>query len=263
MNLQLNGKRALITGGSRGIGKAIAYSLASEGAKVAICSRNEKDITTVANTLSKATSSTVYGIKADMRDLDSIKDLFSKTIANLGGIDILVNNAARVSGGSTPDSLLEVTDELLRYDFETKMLGYVRAAREAAHEMIQNRWGRIINISGVADLAISAGMRNIALVSLTKSLSEELGPYGITTNAILPGFVVTEDRKVRLELLSAKTGIAPEILESENANSTSLKRIVTSKEIASVVSYLCSPLAQSITGEALSVGGGGSSTIPY
>ena len=156
-----------------------------------------------------------------------------------------------------------MTDELLRYDFETKMLGYVRAAREAAHEMIQNRWGRIINISGVADLAISAGMRNIALVSLTKSLSEELGPYGITTNAILPGFVVTEDRKVRLELLSAKTGITPETLESENATSTSLNRIVTSKEIASVVSYLCSPLAQSITGEALSVGGGGNRTIPY
>ena len=266
MNLQLSGKRALVTGGSRGIGKAVAHALASEGVRVVICSRNVEEITKAATELSKSTSSDVFGVHADMGNHLSIKALLSETIAKLGGLDILVNNAARVSGGPTPDSLLEGNDELLRYDFETKMLGYVRAAREAAPQMMKNQWGRIINISGMAargGVAISAGMRNIALISLTKSLSKELGPYGITSNAVLPGAVITENRKARLEMISAKSGVPPATLDLQDANSTALKRVVTSSEIGGVVTYLCSPLAQSITGEALSVAGGGNRTIPY
>ena len=249
MNLQLSGKRALVTGGSRGIGKAVAHALANEGVRVVICSRNVEEITKAATELSKSTSSDVYGVHADMGNHLSIKALLSETIAKLGGLDILVNNA-----------------ELLRYDFETKMLGYVRAAREAAPQMMKNQWGRIINISGMAargGVSISAGMRNIALIGLTKSLSKELGPYGITSNAVLPGAVITENRKARLEMISAKSGVSPATLDLQDANSTALKRVVASNEIGGVVTYLCSPLAQSITGEALSVAGGGNRTIPY
>jgi len=266
VDLQLGSKRALVTGASRGIGKAIAMELAREGASVVICSRNREQIEATTSEIAAETGATVVGFVADTSDGDAIKRLVADCVGTLGGLDILVNNAARVSGGATPDSLLGGTDELLRGDFETKMLGYVRCAREAAPHMLTAGWGRIINVSGMAARgggSVSAGMRNISLVSLSSSLAQELGPHGVSVNTVLPGAVLTEDRPARLRALAERQGTTAEVLDRTDAQRNAIKRVVSAAEIGAVVAFLCSPLSQAVTGEAISVGGGGSRAIVY
>ena len=252
MNLQLSGKRALVTGGSRGIGKAVAHALASEGVRVVICSRNLEEITKAATELSKSTSSDVYGVHADMGNHLSIKALLLETIANLGGLDILVNNAARVSGGPTPDSLLEGNDELLRYDFETKMLGYVRAAREAAPQMMKNRWGRIINISSPGSTKVlnnyfSIGVSKAALESITRYMAFDLAHKGINVNSISSSLVETDAIKHFPNQSEIK-----EILSRRNPKQ---KKLIT-EDIAKAAVMLCTEESEMIVGQNILVDGG-------
>ena len=266
MDLELQGKAALITGGSRGIGKAAARQLAREGVSVAICSRNEEQAKAAAEELTAETEGRVIGFRADTADYDDIKALVAKTVETFGRLDILVNNAARVGGGPVPDSLLGGTDDLMMEDFQVKMLGYVRVARECAPHMERGGWGRIINISGMAARAsagVSTGMRNSAVVNLSKVLADELGPKGVTVNCLMPGAVLTEMFAERTEANASRRGTSAAEMEQAMAASNAIRRIVTAEEIADVITFLCSPKALSITGEALSVSGGGSRAVFY
>jgi NAD(P)-dependent dehydrogenase (short-subunit alcohol dehydrogenase family) len=258
MDLQLSGKKALVTGGSRGIGKSIARQLAREGVDCAICARNEGSLRAAADELAQDTGQRILPFVADMLDGEAIKRLVGQAAEALDGIDILVNNAAR-RGGSVPDDFNRVTDELILKDFTEKFLGYFRCAREVAPYMRANGWGRIINISGGAARSaggISAGARNAATIHMTKTLSIELGPHGINVNAIYPGAVLTEDRMAQIAARGEADAGPP---RADNA----IGRMVTTDEIAYVVVFLASPLAAGITGEVISVMAGSGNSVYY
>jgi NAD(P)-dependent dehydrogenase (short-subunit alcohol dehydrogenase family) len=265
VDLQLQGKRALITGGSRGIGKAVARQLALEGVDCAICGRTEATIKAAAKELAAETGRKVVPLVADTAKADSITKLVDDTVAALGGLDILVNNAARV-GGSAPEDLEHVTDDLILQDFTEKYLGYFRCARAAAPHMRANGWGRIINISGMAARntgGFSAGPRNASVAHLTKNLSVELGPYGINVAGIYPAGTVTENLLARFTDRAQREGTSVDDLLKQAGASTAIGRIVTAEEIANVATFLCSPLAAGITGEMIPVTGGVGRNVYY
>ncbi|WP_338753064.1 SDR family NAD(P)-dependent oxidoreductase [Bacillus sp. FJAT-52991] len=257
MDLKLAGKKALIVGGSRGLGKAIARQLALEGVDCTICARNEVTLKATAEELAHETGRNIYPIVADTTNPDSIRNLAEQAAAAMGRIDILINSGARVGGGE-PEDFHNIKDELILKDFEEKYMGYFRSIRAVAPYMIENNWGRIINISGLAAKLggnfFSSGPRNASVVHLTKSASMELGKHGINVNAVYPAVVETEtlrDRFPNEEDVQKATAMYP------------IGRLVTAEDIAYVVAFLASPLSISMTGEVLSVTGGIGNTVNY
>ncbi|MCJ8014742.1 SDR family oxidoreductase [Paenibacillus sp. KQZ6P-2] len=257
MDLKLLGKKALIVGGSRGIGKAIARQMALEGVDCTICSRNESSLKIAAEELAQETKRNIYPIVADTTNPDSILKLVENSAAAMGSIDILINSGARV-GGQVPEDFNSIKDELILKDFEEKYMGYFRSIRAVAPYMIKNNWGRIINISGLAARIggnyFSSGPRNASVVHLTKSASMELGKHGITVNAVYPGIVSTE---------AFREQVTDEDTLRQLAAMNSLGRLITAEEIANVVTFLASPLSASINGDVLSVTGGIGNTVYY
>ena len=160
-----------------------------------------------------------------------------------------------------------ISDEQIVKDFEEKFLGYYRCAREAAPYMKQAGWGRIINLSGGAGrtpgTAISTPARNIASVSLTKSLANTLGPFGINVNAIYPGTTITEAVLERHRQQAERQGKTADAYLDELRQRSVIRHLVSAEDVAHVVTFLCSPLAVSITGEAISVAGGVNADMHY
>ena len=266
MDFGLSDKVALVTGGSRGIGYAIAQALAAEGTSVAICSRNEAASQKAAAEIAQSTGSNVIGLRADMGDAGDIAALVAVTVTQLGGLDVLVNNAATIGGTGGIDTLAELNEPLLQADFQVKMLGYLRCAKEAYPHMEAKGWGRIVNIDGLATrqaAGISGGMRNAAVMNATKVLSEELGPKGITVNAVHPGATKTEALAPRLAGQMERTGKTLEEVEADMAAGLAIRRLVTAPDIANVVAFLCSDQAAAVTGESISAAGGGGKAIFY
>jgi NAD(P)-dependent dehydrogenase (short-subunit alcohol dehydrogenase family) len=182
MDLQLEGKRAIVTGGSRGIGKAIARQLALEGADVVIAARTAGPLEVTAAELSRETGLEIIPITVDTGKEESVNRLVATAIDRFGRIDILVNNAA-VPGGISPATRLDqVVDEQVLEDINIKVVGYLRTARALAPHLVKNGWGRIINIGGLAIHRTGrpvATLRNVGVAAITKNLADELGPKGI------------------------------------------------------------------------------------
>ena len=182
MDLELTGKVAIVTGGSRGIGKAVAHALAREGADVALISR---DITTgkqAAQEIAQNSGRRIAGYSADTSDDHAVKTAIAQIAGYFGRIDILVNAAAQPGGQSRPPKLAEITNEHFWADMNVKVMGYLRCAREATPHMARGKSGRIINISGLAARqtgSMIGTMRNISVAGLTKTLADELAPLGI------------------------------------------------------------------------------------
>ena len=262
MDLKLGGKKAVITGGSRGIGKAIALELASEGVDVAICSRSQEALEFSAKEIREKTGNTVFCSVADTTDDSSVSKFIVESASNLGGIDILINNAA-APGGLVMGALSEADPKELLLDIDTKIVGYMRVAKHAAPHMTSQNWGRIINIGGLAARnggAIS-GMRNIALTHFTKTLSNQLGPKGVTVNIVHPGATRTEQTEGSQIAKARELGITVEEVETQSASNLDIRRIVDSQEIAYLVAFLVSPKAGAITGESIAAGGGAGSAV--
>ncbi len=266
MDLQLRGKKAVVTGGSAGMGKAIARQLAREGCDVAIGARTEARLRDAAREIAEETERTIVPLTVDTLEPESIKRFVRHAAGALGGKQILANSAARV-GGTIPDDMNSISDEQIMKDFEEKFLGYYRCAREAAPYMKQAGWGRIINLSGGAGrtpgTAISTPARNIASVSLTKSLANTLGPYGINVNAIYPGTTLTEAVLARDRADAGRHGKTLEVYLEELRQRSPVRHLVTAEDVAYVVTFLCSPLSVSINGEAISVSGGMNADMHY
>ncbi len=266
MDLQLRGKKAVVTGGSAGMGKAIARQLAREGCDVAIGARTEARLRDAAREIAEETERTIVPLTVDTLEPESIKRFVRHAAEALGGIKIMANCAARV-GGTIPDDMNSISDEQIMKDFEEKFLGYYRCAREAAPYMKQAGWGRIINLSGGAGrtpgTAISTPARNIASVSLTKSLANTLGPYGINVNAIYPGTTLTEAVLARHRADAGRHGKTLEVYLEELRQRSPVRHLVTAEDVAYVVTFLCSPLSVSINGEAISVSGGMNADMHY
>jgi len=267
MDLQLNGKRALVTGGSRGIGKAIARALADEGCDVAIAARDRTRLDDAAAELRAATGRTILAVEVETGDDASVRAMVGQVRDHLGGIDILVNNAARPGGGpGVPPKLAEITDSAFYDDVNVKVMGYLRCAREVAPLMSANGWGRIINISGLAARiggSIIGTVRNVSVAALTKVLADELGPSGINVTVVHPGGTKTEAVIGAIEARAESLGVPVDELEAQMAQRTLVRKLITAEEVAWVVAFLASPRSISITGDAIVVGGGLAGAVHY
>ncbi|MGE3836217.1 MAG: SDR family NAD(P)-dependent oxidoreductase, partial [Acidimicrobiia bacterium] len=189
MDLELTGKRAIVTGGSRGIGKAVARQLLAEGAVVGIAARDQARIDAAVAELS-AGGGRVAGRSCDTTDDDSVRAMVAALVGALGGVDILVNAAAMPGGVAPPPTLLDVTTEALWTEVNTKVMGYLRCAREVAPAMVAQGWGRIVNVSGLAARQtgnLLGSVRNVSVAALTKNLADELGPHGVNVTVVHPG----------------------------------------------------------------------------
>ena len=242
MDLGLAGRVAIITGGSRGIGRAIAHVLASEGVDVAICARQRQALDEAAKALTQDTGRRVIPIVADTMSSESVAHLVDATLTAFGRLDVLVNNAS-TPGGMVRGPLAEADDKTLLEDIDTKVVGYLRCAKAVAPHMQQRRWGRIINIGGLSGRRSGniSGLRNAAIVHLTKTLADELGAHGITVNLVHPGATRTERTDAETE---------------RRAASNAIRRIVDASEIAQVVTFLASTKAANVTGVAIDASGG-------
>ncbi len=257
MDLELAGKSAIVTGASVGIGKAVARELAREGVDVVICARREELLAQAAKELEAETGRRILAVPADTTNTQSVKGLVDAAVEAFGKVDILVNNAA-APGGLVGGGLADASDEDLLSDIDTKVVGYLRCAQAVAPIMQGQKWGRIINIGGLAarNSGTYSGVRNLALVHMTKTLSNELGPDGITVNVVHPGATRTERTGPMLEEQAQRQGISVEDAEKRMAQGLAIRRIVDATEIGYVVTFLASPKAEAITGEAIAAGGG-------
>jgi NAD(P)-dependent dehydrogenase (short-subunit alcohol dehydrogenase family) len=242
MELGLTGRVAIVTGGSRGIGLAIARELASEGVDVAICARQRQALEDAATAVAKETGRRIVPIVADMMSSESVAHLVDATVAALGRVDVLVNNAS-TPGGMVRGPLAEADDKTLLEDVDTKVIGYLRCAKAVAPHMRQRAWGRIVNIGGLSGRRSGniSGLRNAAVVHLTKTLADELGAHGITVNLVHPG-------PTRTERTDAET--------ERRAATNAIRRMVDAREIAQVVAFLASTKAANVTGVAIDASGG-------
>jgi NAD(P)-dependent dehydrogenase (short-subunit alcohol dehydrogenase family) len=266
MDLQLDGKRALVTGGSKGIGRAIARQLALEGVDLVIAARNVADVDIAARELAAETGRKIVGLTVDTQDDTSVRALVAATVAALGGLDILVNAAAKPGGQAPPPKLAEITDDLFWDDVNVKVMGYLRMAREAAPHMAAAGWGRIINISGLAARqtgSIIGSIRNVAVSALTKNLADELGPKGVNVTVVHPGLTRTEKTAPLVAARAASAGVSPEEIEQRLAANVTIGRLVDMAEIADVVAFLASPRSVAINGDAIACGGGVKGPIHY
>lgn len=267
MDLQLTGKRALVTGGSRGIGKAVARALLAEGVDVALLARDPERLAVSVAELSLASTRRVVGVSADTGDDGAVKKAVIEAEAALGGgIDILVNAAAEPAGYVSPPLLAEITGEYFHQQMDIKVLGYLRAAQAIAPGLKDRGWGRIINISGLA--ARSTGnavgsIRNVGVAALTKNLADELGPYGINVTVVHPGVTVTERTAALVAHHAQRRGVDESVVRADFDSGNSTGRVVTAEEVADVVVFLASPRSRAINGDAIPVGGGAPRVIHY
>ena len=217
MELGLQGKHAIVTGGSRGIGKAIARELAREGVDVAIVARNKEDLEATARELSAETNRRIVPLAADVTSKDQVDRMVAEAAQQLGGLHILVNSGSAPGGSTTATGPIEtVIDEDLIEDFNVKYVGALRCSRAVIPFMKKAGWGRIINISGGnARNAgnLSGGARNAGLVHMTKTLAVQLGRHGITVNCIHPGTTRTERTPSLLASRATQLGVSPEEAE--------------------------------------------------
>ena len=267
MDLELKGRRALVTGGSRGIGKAIALALAHEGVDVALLARNAAALDAAAAELAAATGRQVVGVSADTTSDDQVRQAVAEAVRRLGGpIDILVNAAAEPAGFAGPPKLAEITGAFFHAEMDTKVMGYLRCAREVVPGMRAQRWGRIVHISGLAARQTGnavGSMRNIAVAALAKNMADELGPSGINVTVVHPGLTRTERTAPLLAARAAAQGVSIAAVEEQMAASNSINHLVDAAEVAHVVAFLCSPKARAINGDAIAVGGGAPRSIHY
>jgi NAD(P)-dependent dehydrogenase (short-subunit alcohol dehydrogenase family) len=266
MDLNIKGKVAIVTGGSRGIGKAIALELAREGAEVAIVARDAEALEAARAAIAGETTRPIAAISADTGDDASVKAMVAEALARFGRIDILVNCAAQPAGQSKPPALAEVTAEALWADVNVKVMGYIRTAREVAAPMIRQGGGRIINISGLAARStgsIIGSIRNVSVAALTKNLADELGPKGVTTVCVHPGLTYTEKTPGVVSARAAARGVEPAEIEQQMAALNLVGRLITAEEIAYLVAFLASPKSVAINGDVIAAGGGTPGAIHY
>ncbi|GIF26616.1 NAD(P)-dependent dehydrogenase (short-subunit alcohol dehydrogenase family) [Actinoplanes tereljensis] len=243
MGLELDGKRAIVTGGGTGIGYAIALELARQGAQVAITSRRTEVLSEAARRIKDEIGADVLPVTADTGDDESVKALVATVHNAFGGVDILVNNAAEQPAQHGP-SYTDATDEWFQRQLNVKVIGYLRTIRAVAPLLIENGWGRIINISGTGSrqtVSVIGSVRNASVTALTKNIADELGPHGINVTAVHPGPTRTE----RYQELRGDQ-------EVENV----IGRVVEPEEVAWVVAFLASPRSVAITGDGIVAGGG-------
>src|SRR5262245_38531953 len=241
MELGLNGKNAIVTGGSLGIGKAIARELAREGVNVAIVARSKDVLETTARELEAETRRRVIPLVADVTSREQVDRMVAQAAEQLGGLHILVNSGSPPGGSAGATGPIEsIVDEDLLQDFNVKYVGALRCARAVIPHLKQQKWGRIINISGTnARNAgnLSGGARNTSPLHLAKTLAVQLGRFGITVNCIHPGTTRTERTPRLLAGRAKELGTTPQEAEQrdfapDSPRGNAICRMVYASEIA-------------------------------
>ena len=266
MDLELTGKVAIVTGGSRGIGKQVARQLALEGADVAIVARDQATLEGTRKELADESGRRILAISCDTTNDDSVRAMARQVQDTFGRIDILVNAAARAGGQAPPPKLDEIDEAAFDDEMHTKVLGYLRCAREVVPSMRQNGWGRIVNVSGLAARGtgtILGSVRNVSVVALTKNLADELGPQGINVTVVHPGGTRTEKTADVVAARAEAEGITHQEVEARMAQANSIKHFVDASEVAYVITFLCSPKSIAINGDVIAAGGGAPRSIYY
>jgi NAD(P)-dependent dehydrogenase (short-subunit alcohol dehydrogenase family) len=272
MDLGLAGKKAIIAGGSRGIGKAIATEFAREGVECVITSRNMADLEAAAADIARETNIKVIPIACDVTDRAAVEGMVDQAASALGGLNILVNSASLPGGSPNAIGAIEtVDDDALLGDFNVKYLGALRCARAAIPHMKQAGWGRIINISGGNARTpgnLSGGARNGSLVHFSRTLALQFGRDGITVNCIHPGSTRTERTAPMLEERARKDGITVAELEQRMyavgaPRTNAIGRMVEAQEVAYAAVFLASEQARAMTGELLCPNGGAGNAVYY
>jgi len=242
MQINLTNRVALVTGSTRGIGRAIAGTLGECGAKVAVVGRDKSTADAVARELGRD----ARGFACDVSDTAGVAQLVADVEGELGSLDILVNNA-----GITRDNVvMRIKDDDWNAVIDANLRGAFAAIRAASRGMMKRRWGRIINIASVVGLTGNKGQANYAaskagLIGLTKSVAKELGSRNILVNAIAPGFIDTEmTAAMTPEARAALTGVIP------------LERLGSPADVAAAVAFLASEHAAYITGQVIVIDGG-------
>ena len=254
----LNNKLALITGGGRGIGRAIGLTFARQGASVAVAARTLEQVTQVADEIKSTTGGTSLAVVCDVSSRESVEKMFADVREHFGrDVDIMVNNA----GVAESALLTNTSDELWDKHIAINLTGTFYCTRAALPAMLKSGWGRIINIASIAGktgapyiTAYAASKHGV--MGLTRSLAVEVGASGVTVNAICPGYVDTEMVSRGIERITTKTGrSADEAMESLKKMSPQ-NRLVTSEEVASLALLLASDEGRGINGQGLNIDGG-------
>jgi NAD(P)-dependent dehydrogenase (short-subunit alcohol dehydrogenase family) len=265
MDLGLTGKRAIVTGASKGIGLAVAHALAAEGVDVVLAARTQDVLEKAAAAVAERSGRRAIPVVADTGDDTSVQALVDRAVAELGGVDILVNNASNQAIGAGFPDLAGTTDDAFWGDVNIKVVGYLRTSRAVAPHLVAQGWGRIINVSGLGyrqTHSIVRSIRNVSVAALTKNLADELGPHGVNVTVVHPGQTRTESKTRQFRDAADAAGIDVATYEKQIANN-SIGRVVDATEVADVITFLASPRSISITGDAVAVGGGLLGTVNY
>jgi NAD(P)-dependent dehydrogenase (short-subunit alcohol dehydrogenase family) len=253
MELGLGGRRAIVTGASRGIGAATARALAAEGAAVALIGRDVDALRAVAASIGESAVVSV----ADLSKADEVQRAIGECVSGLGGVDILVNNAGASSNGTLDD----ITDEHWQASFDLKVMGYVRCMRAVLPTMRAQHFGRIINVGGTAGIRATPGYvlasLNAALVHLTRATAEHVGPDGISVVSLHPGPTMTERLRTMLARGADAAGVdVDEFAATRIAGGLPLRRVGTAEEVAAMIVVLASDVASWVTGGGVTIDGG-------
>jgi len=258
MDIRLTGRTALITGGSKGLGLAMATRMAASGADVAIFARRANVIEEAVLEIEKTAKGRVAGFPCDVRDAGDLTRAFGAVMSSLGKVDIVVNNA----GTSQTGKFLEITDEVWQADLDLKLFAAIRLSRLAMPQMIARRWGRIINVLNTGAKAPRPGSAPTAVsraagMALTKVLAGEGAPHNVLVNAMLVG-LIRSDQVVRRHAAARAAGSnesLEDFIAKQGAN-VPLGRMGTAEEFANLACFLSSDAGGYITGTAINVDGG-------
>lgn len=262
MDLGLEGRRAIVVGGGRGLGRGVAEALAGEGVRVAIVSRDGEALARAATEIGARTGNSVLTAEVDIANAGSIERGIGRAVNGLGGVDILINN----SGGPPPTGAAGVAAALWREQFEMLVLGVVQITDMVLPAMRAGGWGRVITIAstGVVEpnplIGLSNALRS-TLVGWSKTLAGEVGRDGVTVNMLLPGRIATE-RMVQIDVEAARRrSVALDRVRDETASRIPVGRYGTAEEFGKVAAFLASTAAGYISGSMIRVDGGAVASI--
>ena len=268
VDLLLEDKAALVTGGGRGIGQAIAVALAHEGVHVAVCGRTQGPLEETAE-LVEAQGAKSAVIVVDLLDADGCRRAVEETASSFGALDILVSNAS-TNVDSHPPDLENVTDDQLMERVNGKGMGSVRLTRAALPYLRASGHGRVILLGGTSARLVAApgggfasGLGNAFVANFAKRLSADIAADGITVNVIHPGVTETDRHPPRIEALAARLGVSYAEAEAARAAEVPIGRMVEPADVATVAVFLASPRCGAVTGQAIAVDGGATPCVVY